>query len=149
MCDPLLAKYQNSLAVFNPKQYSYVQFVESPIETFFSPRPFQYVFCLNVVNHVKELDRTIDRLYELTEPGGCLILSTDCHNFRLLRRIFQLLQFDILHPHQFTADEYLKIFQNGRKLELVNRAVHKRQMIFSYTSFVFKKADPEKTGDAT
>jgi len=104
--DPLLAKYRRTLPHFQPEEYPQVDFVTSTLESFTTAEPFDTVFCLNAINHVNNLDMAFDALVAATKPGGRLVLSIDAHNFKLFQRLFQLIPGDILHPHQYTLQEY-------------------------------------------
>ena len=139
MCDPLLMQYQQKLTHFSKDDYPYVEFHQSTIEDFSPGCTYGYVFCLNVINHVKDLGAAIRKLIKLTSSDGYLLVSSDCHKYSFLKGIFNLFQFDILHPHQKSAEDYLKIFVNNPEIEFVRRVTIKKELIFDYTLFVFRK----------
>lgn len=103
--DPLLDQYAGMLPHFQPADYPYVRFFSQTLESFLV-KMTMFVFCLNAINHVANLDSSLDRLVALVQPGGYLLLSVDAHNYHWIRYLFQRLPADILHPHQFTCTEY-------------------------------------------
>jgi SAM-dependent methyltransferase len=46
----------------------------------FSPRGFDLVFCLGVIQHTPNPETTIAKLFEQVKPGGTLVLDHYCHS---------------------------------------------------------------------
>jgi len=136
--DPLLPRYQAELPLFRPEQYPWVRFLAQPLEQFRPPAVYDTVFCLNAINHVAALGPALDALAACLAQGGQLVLSVDAHRHELLKRLFQWLPGDILHPHQHSLPEYQAMLQSrGLKLE---RAVQlKPGRIFDYWLMVAGK----------
>jgi len=129
--DPLLNQYEEQLAHFKTAWYPQVDFRAHKLEALSSNQKFDFVFCLNVINHVEDLDLVLDRFKTVLVPGGKLILSVDSHRFPLLKRIFQLLPGDVLHPHQFSWEDYkTKLQQRGFQIE--QELLLKSTRIFDY-----------------
>ena len=127
--DPLLPLYEAGLPHFQPRQYPNVRFLPVPLEDFQPGPVYDTVFCLNVINHVGRLAQATDALAQGLRPGGRLVLSVDTHNFQFLKKLFQLLPGDILHPHQFSLLDYQRLLeQRGLILERTVRM--KRGLIF-------------------
>lgn len=135
--DPLMEQYQG-LSHFNTDWYENTTFHKASLEFFQSATPYHYVFCLNAINHVADLQRAVANLYRLTKTGGLCVISTDAHKYRLARKILKAIPLDILHPHQFNMDEYAAIFKRTgfriRMQELV-----KKGKLFDYRVFVLEK----------
>ena len=138
--DPLLDEYEKKLEHFKKENYPAVKFVSQSLESFNSGgKNFDYVFCLNAINHVNDLELAVDNLVHLTKPGGVLIVSIDAHRSKFLKYIFSALPGDILHPHQFMLDDYRGMFQARGCTEL-NVVLKKEELIFNYYILVLKKS---------
>lgn len=134
--DPLLDQYE-SLPHFQPKEYPNVNFISEPLESAQIPK-FDYVFCLNAINHVSDLSASMDKIADAVTEGGTLILSIDAHNFQFLKHIFRLLPGDALHPHQYDLAEYEQMV-TSRGFEIINSVLVKKEFIFDYWSLVAVK----------
>jgi len=135
--DPLLEAYA-SLPHFSPHQYPWVTFQQTTLEAFDQKAAFDYIFCLNVINHVSNLQQSIESLFSAARPGGHLVLSVDTHNFSLFRHVFSWLAGDILHPHQYYLQEYTEMLTKaGWKVERTQ--LLKRNFFFDYYGIVARK----------
>ncbi len=116
--DPLIDNYEKQLNHFNKSNYPWVEFHSQTLEEINFNKPFDLVCCLNVINHVNDIDRSYDNLILDLKPKGKLILSIDSHNYLLPRLLFKLLPLDILHPHQYTLKEYEShLIERGLKIQ--------------------------------
>ena len=134
----MLEKYQNELDVFNKNDFKNVRFINSAIEKFnleISKTRFDYIFCLNVINHVENIDLVLQNLRSLLKDGGKLIISVDAHNFNLLYYYFNMFSIgDILHPHQLRYSDYESLFTSNR-FKVIDSIQYKKEFIFSYYIF--------------
>lgn len=135
--DPLLKDYEK-LEVFNPKNYPNVSFVHSNFEDFEDKKKFDVIFCINAINHFISLKENFDKLHNILEYKGTLILSTDAHNFKFLKWILYSLPLDILHPHQYTAYEYEQMIKESG-FEIKSKTLKKKEFIFSYYIYSIQK----------
>lgn len=133
--DPLLERYESELPYFDRADFPQVRFYALPLESFQPESPYDVVFCLNVINHVDDIDRCLDRLVAILNPGGHLVLSVDAHKRNWLQRLFQWVPADILHPHQHTRMQYEKMLTQ-RQMVLKRSAVLKKGRIFDYCLLV-------------
>ena len=129
--DPLLNKYTAELSHFKPDWYPNVNFSANTIESFQTSNTYDVIFCLNAINHVDQLEKSLEKLIALLKPEGRLLLSVDTHRWKTLKILFQYLPGDILHPHQYDLSDYLL------KIRAANAFVQqtflmKRQFIFDY-----------------
>ncbi|MCC6280018.1 MAG: methyltransferase domain-containing protein [Saprospiraceae bacterium] len=129
--DPLLDVYEQQLPHFRKSDYPNVRFICLPLEQFTPENPFDFVFCLNAINHVADLPLCFDRLHACTQNGGTLLVSIDTHNYRWLKRIFRLIPGDILHPHQYDLSEYQAML-TSRGFRIDQTVLLKKEWIFSY-----------------
>lgn len=127
--DPLIERYEKSLAHFQKSRYPWVEFHPTPIEEIGFHAKFDVVCCLNVINHVKDIELSYDNLIRALKQHGTLIMSIDSHNFWFPRLFFRLLPFDILHPHQYSLNEY----ENA----LTKRGMHVERSIKMKSGFLF------------
>lgn len=136
--DPLLPTYSDKLDHFEKKAYPNVNFHEIPFEKYNTEQQFDYVFCLNAINHVADLSACMDRLVAITKPGGTLVMSIDAHNYWALKTVFRMIPGDILHPHQYDLTEYRSMLTD-RNCEVVNSVLYRREMIFNYFVLVARR----------
>jgi len=136
--DPLLEHYEKSLPHFRRSDYPQVRFFNKPLEDYFSDKAFDYVFCLNAINHVADLPGCFNRLAALTKSGGVLAISIDAHNRGWIKKMFRLVPADILHPHQYDLQEYRAMLV-GRGFQVRKEVLIKKQAIFNYYLLVAEK----------
>ena len=134
--DPLILEYEN-LTIFNQSSYSKVNFITNSFENYNTDNKFDIIFCINAINHFKNIDNNLSKLNRLLSSNSKLILSIDTHNFKFLKWIFYAAPFDILHPHQYTEIEYEQKFKK-RGFSIINKQLIKKEFIFSYYSYILK-----------
>ncbi len=136
--DPLLDTYDNDLKHFSKDNYPYNTFVNAGLEDFNPSKSYDTIFCINAINHVNELEKGISKLSECAHDNSQLIISIDAHNHNFLKKIFQWLPGDILHPHQYNLKEYQeKIKAAGWKITKTKEM--DRAFIFNYYVLVASK----------
>lgn len=143
--DPLLEAYRASLSHFEPSRYPNVRFFNQPLEGFQPPALYDTIFCFNAINHVANLGESLDVLAGALKPGGRLLLSVDAHNYAFLKKLFQWLPGDILHPHQYSLKEY-RCMVEGQGLEVERTVRLKEGAVFDYYLMVVgRKARLQKS----
>jgi 2-polyprenyl-6-hydroxyphenyl methylase/3-demethylubiquinone-9 3-methyltransferase len=135
--DPLLNRYKD-LTVFDKDLYPNVEFIESPLELYIQKEKFDLIFCMNVINHVSQIEIAIQNLSASLKPEGKMIVTVDAHNINFLKKIFQKIPGDILHPHQLNKQDYIDLFENNG-LSLISSIELKQETIFSHILFLFAK----------
>lgn len=136
--DPLLEQYEARLPHFSKTDYPYVRFLAEPLENYRPAQPYDVVCCLNVINHVSDLDAAMRTLVEALKPGGRLLLSVDAHHFPWLKPFFRALPGDILHPHQHDIRDY-EAFVKKAGLHLLETKQLKRDGLFTYFLLVCER----------
>lgn len=135
--DPLIGDYLQ-LEHFKPEMYPWTHFEVSGIESFNAPFRFQNIFCLNVINHVHDIQLAHEKIYNSLQNDGLLVLSIDCHRYRLLMWLLKMIPLDILHPHQYSLRGYETLLHNaGIKVE--KQVVLKKGWIFDYWVLIGRK----------
>lgn len=128
--DPLLHKY-STFNHFNENNYPWVHFLNQPLETFQQKEVFDSIFCMNAINHVNDIELCYNNLEAALKPGGVIVITTDCHRNNILKKIFQMLPGDMLHPVQLNIKEY-NAFLTKRGLEIISVIHFNRTLIFDY-----------------
>ncbi len=136
--DPLLDRYAETLPQFNMADYPTVDFRQTSLEDFESEQGYDYIFCLNAINHVADINVAMDHLISVLKPGGKIVLSIDAHNHAWLKRLFRWLPGDILHPHQYDLEEYRAMLMK-RGCEINSSFLQKKEWIFNYHVMVATK----------
>jgi len=73
--DPLLEKYENDLNLPSEEYKERITFKPLGIEDYFMIEHFDFIFCLNAINHVKDMSKALHNLGESLKPGGRMIVS--------------------------------------------------------------------------
>lgn len=136
--DPLLDLYEKKLDHFKKAKYPNVSFTCVSLEDFKPETSYDIIFCLNAINHVDDLGESFDKLVSCLKPGGQLIVSIDAHNFQSYKRLFRLIPFDILHPHQYDLAEYRDMLVS-RGLSILNEVRFEEHYFFNYYAMVCRK----------
>jgi 2-polyprenyl-3-methyl-5-hydroxy-6-metoxy-1,4-benzoquinol methylase len=135
--DPLLEKYKK-LPHFQPEQFGWTQFRNISIEALNETEQYDIIFCMNAINHVNNIELCYDNLVKALKPDGFLIISTDAHKHPFLKKIFQLIPGDMLHPVQLDIQEYNN-FLTKRNLVIVKNKLQKEEKIFDYYITIARK----------
>jgi 2-polyprenyl-3-methyl-5-hydroxy-6-metoxy-1,4-benzoquinol methylase len=138
--DPLLEEYEKKLPHFKKSDYPNVEFLTQPLEDF-SPEKqgtADVVFCINAINHVKDLSHSFDILVDSVSPNGDLVVSIDVHNYSFFKYLFRYFGFDALHPHQYDLGEYEQML-TSRNCKIINKICYKKEFFFDYYVLVLKK----------
>lgn len=110
--DPLFSGYE-ALPHFQPGQYPWVRFFSQPLETFSGEGDYDLVFCINALNHMKDIPESAKILFRALKPGGSLVISVDVHKYGWIRRLFRAIPLDVLHPFQEDLAGYRKLFEGA------------------------------------
>ncbi len=138
--DPLLEQYEKHLSPFFARNnYKNVLFKNWGLENLDEEHIYDEIFCLNVINHVKDIKLSTQKLWKALKKGGRLTISVDAHNHKWLKYIFRLLPGDILHPHQLDKENYQQLFAEICQQPINEPILIKKERIFSYWLFVIIK----------
>ncbi len=129
--DPLLNDYEIQLQHFKRLNYKTVEFIHTPIENFKREKCFDFIFCMNAINHVQDYEISMNNLAESLKQGGSFIITIDAHNYSIFKRLFRIIPGDILHPYQFDLEEYKSHLIN-RDIEIVNEVLLKQEFFFNH-----------------
>lgn len=127
--DPLLDSYATQLPFFDKTDYPHTAFINIAMENMPVDQKYDFVFCMNAINHVAAIDTAFDRLTAIAKKH--LILSIDAHNFSFFKWLFRIVPGDILHPHQFDLAEYKKMLTD-RNWHILTIKCVKKEFFFSH-----------------
>lgn len=133
--DPLLDQYEQQLEIFSKGSYPNTRFITSAIESFDTKEKFDYVFCMNAINHVSDIAAGFRKLTSLCKPNGKVIVTIDAHNHSWLKAIFRIGPGDVLHPHQYDKAEYIR-FLTDNGFKVVQEVTTHRHFIFNHYMLV-------------
>jgi SAM-dependent methyltransferase len=136
--DPLLDDYENQLPFFKKSDYPNCTFIKSGIENFTTQNPFDVVFCMNVINHVYDIEKSYDVINNCCRGNGIVVMSIDAHNFAFFKQLFRIVPGDALHPHQYDLDEYIS-FLSKRKFHVSQRILIRKNFFFDHYVLVAVK----------
>lgn len=137
--DPLLDQYEYQLPHFSKVDYPNVRFICVPLESFETENQYDFIFCLNAINHVRDIELALDKLISTLKPGGKLALSIDVHKSQIFKALFRLIPADALHPHQYNLKEYTAMLEK-RRLTVTKTVILKTGWIFDYSLLIAHKA---------
>ena len=138
--DPLLEKYAQEIDHFLPEDYPWVHFANRSIEQMEEIGEYDVVFCLNAINHVSDIQSSIQKLAKAAKPDATVVISVDAHRHRWLMPIFRLLPGDVLHPHQYDLDGYMAMLSHAGWL-VSEKVLFKRESIFDYWVLVCRRPE--------
>jgi len=138
--DPLLAQYEEKLPVFRPEHFPHCQFFAQPFESFNQETCYEWVFCMNAINHVADFEGSLNKLFAYLQPNGRLVLSIDVHKYQWVKQVLRRLPTDILHPHQHSLEDYRRLIQ--QQGGLIQQAIcYQPGRIFDYFLLTIKKQE--------
>lgn len=129
--DPLLDQYQQELQHFDRAWYPATRFFAVPLEKFFAPRKYDLIFCLNAINHVADIHKSIEILAGCLAPEGTLIMSIDAHKYKIIKWLFRLGKGDALHPHQYSLPDYI-LLTESKGMKVTESILYDDGFIFQY-----------------
>jgi 2-polyprenyl-6-hydroxyphenyl methylase/3-demethylubiquinone-9 3-methyltransferase len=139
--DPLIEQYQARIAHFEQARHPLTHFLPIPLEALTVTAKYDYLFCLNAINHVGDWALSLDCLSRAAKPGATLLLGVDVHNKRWLKPLFRLLPGDALHPHQHERAEYRQALR-ARGWQIVQEHTWSEGLIFDYWLVRAVKSSP-------
>lgn len=135
--DPLLKQYHKKELLLDQGKANIV-FETKSLEEASPNKEFDFIFCMNALNHVADILMSIQNLKKHLKKGGHLILTLDCHKSIFLKKLFQLIPGDILHPHQYTLQEYIDLFTD-KQLHFCGQSLIKPGKVFDHHLLIFRK----------
>ncbi len=136
--DPLLDQYEEKVKHFDRSDYPAVHFHTMPLEALDWEEKFEVIFCMNCINHVADIELSIDRLFAALKQNGHLVLTIDAHNYAFFKQLFRFLPGDALHPHQYDLEEY-RTMMTDRGGTLTFGKCIKKEFFFNHYLFVVQK----------
>jgi SAM-dependent methyltransferase len=138
--DPLIDAYEKQTFFFKKSDYQHATFVKNTIEDFKAQSPdtkYDLVFCMNAINHVRNIETAFQNLRGLCSNEGAVIVSIDAHRFAFFKILFRLVPGDILHPHQYDLAEYKKLLA-GDNWQIIACQKLKQEFFFEHYLMIGK-----------
>lgn len=129
--DPLISKYEESIKFFSRSKYPDTQFFIQAFEDFDVKKEYDVVFCLNAINHFRDIEVSVEKLYKCLKKGGILLVGIDGHRHGFLKKLFQFIHMDLLHPVQMSLNDYKDLFLK-QGFQTVKTVEYTRGNIFNY-----------------
>lgn len=134
--DPLLFQYEQ-LEIFKTSSYPSVNFECDSFESFETDKKYKTIFCLNAINHFIDIEHSFQKLHDICDDGGQVVVSIDAHNHSFFRRLLALLPMDVLHPHQYYLEEY-EDFLTKQGFTITQKVLMKKDWVFDYWVLITK-----------
>lgn len=87
---------------------------------------------------MNDINLCCQKLSDAIKDNGFLVMSVDAHRHSALKKIFQWLPGDILHPIQLNIQEYQQLL-NDVDFEIIENILFKKENIFNYHILVAQK----------
>jgi 2-polyprenyl-6-hydroxyphenyl methylase/3-demethylubiquinone-9 3-methyltransferase len=106
-----------------------IKYINQSLDSFFNKnkKKFDLILCLEVLEHVNDVEKTLDKITKLLNPGAILILSTINRNLKSLifAKIFgeYILNWIPIGTHQF--EKFLKPEEISELLKLAKIKIKK------------------------
>ena len=106
-----------------------IKYINQSLDSFFNKnkKKFDLILCLEVLEHVNDVEKTLDKITKLLNPGAILILSTINRNLKSLifAKIFgeYILNWIPIGTHQF--EKFLKPEEISELLKLTKIKIKK------------------------
>lgn len=137
--DPLLDAYSANIKHFNKLDYAHVNFTSKAFEDFEITKKYDVIFCMNAINHVKNLEDCYLKMSQALAPNGLLVVTIDAHNYNFFKYLFRAIPGDMLHPYQFDLKEY-DSFLEKNNIKVEQNICLKKEFFFDhYMQIAIKK----------
>ncbi len=137
--DPLMNSYLTKGWIAQ-ENYPKTEFIHERLEELeLSVKP-NIIFCLNCINHVRDIEACLTKLYDLCNSDGVVVVSTDVHTKKFFKYLFQIIPIaDPLHPYQLNDLDYVHLFSlHGFTVE--SNVLLEKHSIFDYRVYVLRKS---------
>lgn len=135
--DPLLDFYKLKFKAILDV-YVNVEFVKSTLELYSPKQTYEFVFCLNAINHVKDIDRCMNQIKSCGDESSVFIISSDIHRHSFAKRFLKLIPIDMLHPKQMDNYEFEQLL-NRHGFGIVEKKIMSKKFLFNYEVYILKK----------
>ena len=137
--DPLIENYEDELPVFSKNKYSWVQFLPTKIEEFEPEQTYDFIFCMNSINHFDNLTLTLHKLSGMMKKEGKLIISIDVHNYTFFKYFIRFSGIDVMHPYQLSLSDYSKLLAK-EGFVIKKETILIKRFIFNHLLLIVEKA---------
>ncbi len=137
--DPLVEKYLGGLRLIERPDFPRVNFIPQQLENFPAPEKYDFIFCMNCINHVKDMEVSLKNLSTSLKHQGFLVVTVDAHNYNIVKSLLQMIPADILHPCQLRLQDYAEAITKTLKTKNLKRSLLKQGILFNHYLMVAQK----------
>ncbi|MCF7859519.1 MAG: class I SAM-dependent methyltransferase [Candidatus Cloacimonetes bacterium] len=134
--DPLLNRYEKKIEFFNMSDYPNVKFESISVEDFQPEIKYEFIFCINMLDHVREPEKVIRVFKNVLADEGKVIVLVDTNKYKLLIKLMNVLPLNPLHPQQLTNEEYINLFKRNN-LKPLSNFTFKKKLLYDYKAMIF------------
>lgn len=138
--DPLMDHYLQEHQLFKLTDYPNVRFMEGTLENFSRRETYDFIFCMNCINHVNDIGVCLQNMHEALKNEGFLVMTVDAHKYGIAKRMLNSIPADALHPYQLNADDYIGLLETkflGSKAKI---SFVKRGQLFDHRLLAIQKS---------
>jgi ubiquinone/menaquinone biosynthesis C-methylase UbiE len=131
--DPLIEEFSEKL-----KTEKCIEFVQGVGEKMpFESNSFDFVFCLNVLNHTAHPEEVLKEISRVLKPCGELLLWV--HTFHPLVSFFNPLiaLLDAPHPHHFSSKKIKQML--SKKFKTKKHVFYSKPKLYGVKGFIYQK----------
>lgn len=138
--DPLMDLYLQEHQLIKRADYPDVRFIEGMLENFLRRETYDFIFCMNCINHVHDIGRCLQNMHEALKNEGFLVMTVDAHKYRIARRMLKAIPADALHPYQLNADDYIRLLETKFRASKAKIRLVKRGQLFDHCLLAIQKS---------
>lgn len=137
--DPLMNQYLEKHQFVDKAEYPNVRFMQGKLENFLRNGIYDYVFCMNCINHVDDIGRCLANMFAALKNNGVLALTVDTHKYEPLKALLKIVPADILHPYQWNLEQYSRAIRHHFRDDAIRHRLLKRGAFFDHYMLVVQK----------
>lgn len=136
--DPLVNTYEQ-FRLLNKMDYRSVNFIPRKLESFTSKEVYDFIFCMNCINHLHDVELGMKKIFLALKKEGFLILTVDVHKYSFAKAFFKIIPADILHPHQLSPDDCTALIKRNFGDRNIKSATLSTGVLFDHLLIVARK----------
>ena len=137
--DPLVRRYLDELHLIDRKDFPHVNFISGNLEGISSATQYDWIFCMNCINHVKDIELCLKNISAALKKEGFFVMTVDTHKHWLAKPLLNTMPIDVLHPYQLSLDDYIRLIEKKFSKGIIRNRLLKRGVMFDYYLVVVQK----------
>jgi len=136
--DPLMHQYLQEHQLIERQDYPNVGFMRGKLEDFSRKAAYDYVFCMNCINHVNDIGMCLENMFAALKDKGFLVITVDAHKYSIVNRVLSAIPADVLHPYQLSVDDYTHLLEDKFKTSAAKKLI-KAGLLFDHYLIMVQK----------